>query len=85
MALAVHPQEQACGDDGAQADDGEDDERIGVVHLVAHGVAFQHLADEHGDEHQADVLDVIDDGVGGAQLLHRHDFGHCRPQGGGQQ
>ena len=81
MTLVVEPQQQGCSDDSAQADDGEDDERMGIIYLLAHSVTFEHLADEHGNEHETDVLDVVDNRVRGSQLFHGHDFGNGGPQG----
>ena len=43
------------------------------------------VAYEHRDEHQADVLNVVDDAVGGAQHFNGNEFRHAGPHGAGNE
>ena len=78
--LLVHVEEGKGEENGDRAEAGEDGHR-GLVG----GVDTVHLTDPHGNEREADVLNVEDDGEGRSEQLHGNDLGHAGPHGRGHK
>ena len=68
-SLFGNPQQTYCCKHRADAKDDEDEHRDGVVDARRSGVGINDLANPNRHEEKAKILDVVDDAIGGAELL----------------
>jgi len=85
VLFLVGPEENGRKDDGSDAEADEDEHGNGEVGMAGDSVTADDVAGPHGYEHQADVLNVIDDAVGGAKLLQGYNLGDAGPHGAGHE
>ena len=81
--------QQEAEQQGGNTEARQHDERRGVVELGGIGDSgiggVEHLADEQGEEPQADVLNPENEGVGRADDLGVDELRNAGPQGGGHE